>query len=385
MKSPGAAIESDLGIRIRVRPPAARPVVRVHIVFAHPSHDSFTGRVLGELLRGLAAAGHVVTLSDLYASGFNPVMSREQYVRETRYSCDLPVPEDVAREQARLDAAQVWVFVYPVWWTDCPAILKGWFDRVWSVGYAYAPGQHDISPQLSARRMKVAEKAMVVCTAGHTVEALRDSGCYDAMYTTMIDDRLAGRARQTEFHVLAGSSDLPPADWVAHRLSCLTTAFELGRDMRYRTYLEMNSPDWLVPARGDRPVTMKQIEGVEVRALTQEVGRPWGWHRAWGAVTWAEHLGNPTLRHYRLEVGGQPVGVATYNLENWRTVEIDSFGLLPQVIGHGLGGPCLTETVRRAWADGATRVWLHTSTADHPNALPNYLARGFRPFDPLER
>jgi ribosomal protein S18 acetylase RimI-like enzyme len=65
-------------------------------------------------------------------------------------------------------------------------------------------------------------------------------------------------------------------------------------------------------------------------------------------------------------------------------VEIKSLGLLPRFIGQGLGGHLLTVAVERAWAPiedggmGATRVWLHTCTHDHPHALHNYQARGFR-------
>ena len=60
------------------------------------------------------------------------------------------------------------------------------------------------------------------------------------------------------------------------------------------------------------------------------------------------------------------------------SVEIAYFGLMPGAIGRGLGKALLGCAVRDAWAMGATRVWLHTCTLDHPHALPNYLARGFR-------
>ena len=53
------------------------------------------------------------------------------------------------------------------------------------------------------------------------------------------------------------------------------------------------------------------------------------------------------------------------------------FGLLPAFTGQGLGKFMLTAAVERAWARGANRVWLHTSSLDHSSALSNYLARGF--------
>ena len=58
-------------------------------------------------------------------------------------------------------------------------------------------------------------------------------------------------------------------------------------------------------------------------------------------------------------------------------VEILYFGLVPEAIGHGLGGFLLARTVEQAWALGAERVVLNTCTLDAPQALPNYEARGF--------
>ncbi|WP_431928033.1 NAD(P)H-dependent oxidoreductase [Nonomuraea jabiensis] len=104
------------------------------------------------------------------------------------------VPADVAAEQARLDAAEVWAFIYPVWWTDCPARLKGWFDRVWTAGFAYKPV-----------RLRVARQALVLCTAGYSVAELDASGCHQAMRTTMLTDRIGERARSSEFVVFGGS------------------------------------------------------------------------------------------------------------------------------------------------------------------------------------
>lgn len=61
-------------------------------------------------------------------------------------------------------------------------------------------------------------------------------------------------------------------------------------------------------------------------------------------------------------------------------MEIDSFGLLPAFIGRGLGGAFLSAGLRIIWDLPIRRVWLHTSSRDHPIAMRNYLARGFTPF-----
>jgi NAD(P)H dehydrogenase (quinone) len=195
-------------------------VTRVHIVYAHPSDRSFTREVLAAFRSGLDEAGHPHTLSDLYAMDFRSELSREEYERESGVRPGAPLPDDVAAEHARLAAADVWAFVYPVWWNDGPARLKGWFDRVWTTGVAYKP------PTL-----KPAEKALVLCTAGYSIPDLRESGCYQAMETTMLGDRIGARARAAEFVVFGGSAAQDGTPWSATRAQHLARAAELGRSL----------------------------------------------------------------------------------------------------------------------------------------------------------
>jgi GNAT superfamily N-acetyltransferase len=77
-------------------------------------------------------------------------------------------------------------------------------------------------------------------------------------------------------------------------------------------------------------------------------------------------------------VAGTPAGYFEIEKGPEGDVHIVNFGLLPQFIGQGLGGDLLTRAVERAWDWGATRVWVSTCSHDHPHALKNYLARGFR-------
>jgi len=204
--------------------------MRVHIVYAHPSHDCFTGAILNAFVDGLDDAGHTHTVSDLYAMGFEPLLSLDEYRRESAYAVDLPVPDDVTAEQAKLDAADAWVFIYPVWWTDCPAILKGWFDRVWTTGYAYDPG-HTKAGRHVAASQPVAQKALVLCAAGHTEAELHATGLYQAMEAVMLGDRIGTRAAHKEFVVLGGSADVDPEAWPAQRQTLLDKARQLGQDI----------------------------------------------------------------------------------------------------------------------------------------------------------
>ncbi|MGW7683092.1 NAD(P)H-dependent oxidoreductase [Kribbella sp. NPDC054772] len=197
-------------------------VTHVHIIYAHPSDRGFTREVLDAFVGGLDAAGHTHTVSDLYAMEFRSELSLEEYERESGQRPDASVPDDVAGEQAKLVAADVWVFVYPVWWADCPARLKGWFDRVWTVGFARKPAV-----------VQVAEQALVLCTAGYTIAELESSGCYQAMKTTMLTDRIGERARSSEFVVFGGSvlRDDDLERWSALSAEHLAQADKLARSI----------------------------------------------------------------------------------------------------------------------------------------------------------
>ncbi len=150
-----------------------------------------------------------------------------------------------------------------------------------------------------------------------------------------------------------------------------------------RTYLEMLAPGDLTPAREPAPgPRIEQVGGCPpsfVRYLYTEVGRAWRWtdRLGWSDAEIAGYLSRGGVTLHVLYVEHAPAGYYELLGHDDGSVEIASFGLLPEYTGRGLGGWMLTRAVRDAWARGATRVWLHTCTLDHPSALPNYERRGF--------
>jgi len=104
--------------------------------------------------------GHKVTLEDLYAENFDPVLTVAE--RKSYYSGAYD-SSTVLKEVERLKAAECIVIVFPTWWFGFPAILKGWFDRVWGPGIAYdhASDFGPITPRLSNLR-----KVLAVTTLG---------------------------------------------------------------------------------------------------------------------------------------------------------------------------------------------------------------------------
>ena len=196
--------------------------MNVLIVYAHPSEDSFTRHVRDSFIRGLQASGHCYVLSDLYKMNFATDMSEAEYLREANYQDNLPVPNDVLAEQEKINACDAVVFIYPVFWTEAPAKLVGWFNRVWTYGFAYGN-----------KRMKTLDKALILCTAGHSLQHLKQYGHYDAMKTVMLGDRLFGRATDKQMIVLdcmtKDDAQKRAANWDKH----LQTAFEAGRTLGF--------------------------------------------------------------------------------------------------------------------------------------------------------
>jgi putative NADPH-quinone reductase len=111
--------------------------MKILVVYAHPSPESFCHAALERVLAGLARHDHDVELLDLYATGFDPVLGAAEW---RDYMDD---PEKTARglladHVGMIERAEGLVFVFPTWFFGQPAILKGWFDRVWLPGVAFS-------------------------------------------------------------------------------------------------------------------------------------------------------------------------------------------------------------------------------------------------------
>jgi ribosomal protein S18 acetylase RimI-like enzyme len=147
-------------------------------------------------------------------------------------------------------------------------------------------------------------------------------------------------------------------------------------------YLEMHKPRDLRPKRSPRTdLTLGRVvtPSPELnRFFYTTVGADWYWtvRLPWTYQRWLEYLNRPELVTWILSVQGVPAGYFELEAQPGPEVEIAYFGLLPQFVGTGLGGHLLTCAIERGWARGARRVWVHTCSLDHPQALANYQARG---------
>jgi GNAT superfamily N-acetyltransferase len=163
------------------------------------------------------------------------------------------------------------------------------------------------------------------------------------------------------------------------------------------TYLEMR-PDDATPQKQDgahkfRVQQFKEPDWVFNRDMYVAVGETWKWvdKLPWTDEQWHDYAGDANLRtfaayhedalagYYELRRSDPPSKRSDADGHD-AEVEIAYFGLLPAFIGRGLGSALLTSAIENAWAWAPTpsRVWVHTCNRDHPNALNNYQARGFK-------
>ncbi|MDC0618584.1 GNAT family N-acetyltransferase [Candidatus Pelagibacter sp.] len=101
----------------------------------------------------------------------------------------------------------------------------------------------------------------------------------------------------------------------------------------------------------------------------------------WTDLNWIEYVSNKKLFTYVLKEKNEIAGY--YELlfyENNKEAEIAYFGILEEYFGKKLGGYLLSEAIKNSFNQGAKRVWVHTCSLDHENALKNYLARGMKVF-----
>lgn len=116
--------------------------------------------------------------------------------------------------------------------------------------------------------------------------------------------------------------------------------------------------------------------------LYREVGDAYHWHDRWKWTPeqWKAWVERPGYGTWILTYDGELAGFFDLYWDESGACEIELFGLVKQFHGRGFGKHLLSAAVELAFTIGAERVWLHTCTLDGPAALPNYLARGFKPF-----
>lgn len=111
--------------------------MKAFIVYCHPSEESFTRNVRNSFIKGVVDSGNEYILSDLYKMDFKTDMTENEYLRDANYNEAPALAPDVLAEQEKINSSDAIVFIYPVFLTEAPAKLVGWFDRVFTFGFAH--------------------------------------------------------------------------------------------------------------------------------------------------------------------------------------------------------------------------------------------------------
>ena len=181
--------------------------------------------------------------------------------------------DDVLAEQAKINSADAIAFIYPVFWTEAPAKLVGWFDRVWSYGFAYGN-----------KTMKMLDKALFMCTTGHDFITLEQFGFLESMKNVMIGDRLAKRVSESDFVVFDGMSKEKKSrqdNWEKH----LETAYNKG-------FALFEKPEDGFSLDGRNFVAVENSESGEVSEQTI-----FAYHQKDNAI-WAEYSGGSIVKGF---------------------------------------------------------------------------------------
>jgi NAD(P)H dehydrogenase (quinone) len=204
-----------------------RPM-NVFLVLAHPERRSFNAAMFDTAVETLSAAGHAVATSDLYRMGFDPVSSRRNFtsVRDADYlklqSEEMHATEEggfapeIEEEIVKVEAADLMIWQFPLWWFGLPAILKGWVDRVFAMGRTYGGGHVYETGRFSGKL------ALLSLTTGGPETAYRPDG-FNGDLGAILRPVQRGILNFTGFAVLAPqvvygparADDMQRAAWLA--------------------------------------------------------------------------------------------------------------------------------------------------------------------------
>ncbi|XP_040003583.1 ribosyldihydronicotinamide dehydrogenase [quinone]-like [Xiphias gladius] len=165
---------------------------KVLIVYAHQSSGSFNAAARDAAVEVLTAQGCTVTVSDLYTMKFKATATAEditgdirnaehfRYAEETKLAWEEgKLSGDITEEQLKIIEADLIIFQFPLYWFTVPAIMKGWFDRVFTLGFAYS---HDKRYSLGIFKDK---KAMLSFTTGSHESMFSANGINGDMNVTL--------------------------------------------------------------------------------------------------------------------------------------------------------------------------------------------------------
>lgn len=202
--------------------------MRVLIVYCHPNRDSFSGAVLDSLKNGCIEGGHTIDIVDLHAEDFDPRFTKADF---HLFRTGEGLTDDLGRYQKLMDEAEALILVYPIWWFGMPAMLKGWFDRVFSNGWMFhfeVTEGPELKHHLVNRPVLAEKKIIQLCPAGLSRSTYKKYN-YAAALNRLIDVGIFEYcgAEDIASYLLPDIDEDPDA-----RAEHLTFAYSIGKTLK---------------------------------------------------------------------------------------------------------------------------------------------------------
>ena len=150
------------------------------LILAHPNPRSFVSSLAVAYAEAAEALGHKTIMRDLYGMAFDPCLKADEIPSPAGGG---PRP-DVVAERLLIADADVFALFYPFWLNAPPAMLKGYLDRVFGLGFAYGIGKAGMEPLLTGRKM------ISFTASGRPSEWMRKTGAWEAV-RTLFDEHVA--------------------------------------------------------------------------------------------------------------------------------------------------------------------------------------------------
>lgn len=185
------------------------------IIYAHPLESSLNHHFKTVVEQSLSNDKHEVIVRDLNQLNFNPVLSAEDIMGQTKGK----VSQDVKKEQEYINWADSIIMIYPIWWTGMPAIMKGYIDRVFSYGFAY---RYDKGLQ---KGLLGGKSLFVFNTHGKSKEEYQEIGMDVALKLTSDTGIFTYSGLDIKKHFFFGQADRAEASEIEKWISEITDAF----------------------------------------------------------------------------------------------------------------------------------------------------------------
>lgn len=176
--------------------------MNILLIYCNPNSESYSNAIKEILTEVCSDNGHDVRVRDLYALNFNPVLTITEMEAVKRGD----IPDEIKEEHDHIRIAELIILIYPLWWNGPPALLKGYVDRVFSYGFAYAYNEQ------GAVKLLTAKNIIIFTPNGTPKDIYEKNGRYSSINQAMHDGifRFCGMNVLAHYYFCSGRKSTLP-------------------------------------------------------------------------------------------------------------------------------------------------------------------------------